>query len=97
MATTICSKRLFLFLSELIKSMERHGHLAPREGVCSKLLTISPTTMDLLSNEPSCARHLGDWPGSSGARRSRPGCSGSRKRERRAQADSIRAPQSPQF
>ena len=44
-ANGICSKRLVPFLPELIKSMERHGHLALPEKVRSKLLTISPATM----------------------------------------------------
>ena len=59
-ANGICSKRLVPFLPELIKSMERHGHLALPEKVRSKLLTISPATMDrLLKQERAKARNAG--------------------------------------
>ena len=66
-ANGICSKRLVPFLPELIKSMERHGHLALPEEVRSKLLTISPATMDrLLKQERAKSRksHSATRPGS---------------------------------
>ena len=66
-ANGICSKRLVPFLPELIKSMERHGHLALPEEVRSKLLTISPATMDRLlkqEREKSRKSHSATRPGS---------------------------------
>ena len=47
-ANQICSKRLVPFLPDLIESMRRHGHLSLPKEVHSKLLTISPATMDRL-------------------------------------------------
>ena len=42
----ICSKRLVPFLPELIATLERHGHLQMTEAVKSRVLSISPATLD---------------------------------------------------
>jgi len=45
-ANQICSKRLVPFLPELVKAMERHGHLRIPAEVRTRLLTISSATVD---------------------------------------------------
>jgi hypothetical protein len=47
-ANQICSKRLVPFLPELVKAMERHGHLRIPAEVRTRLLSISPATVDRL-------------------------------------------------
>jgi hypothetical protein len=47
-ANQICSKRLVPFIPELLSALERFGHIALPEDVRSKLLTISPATVDRL-------------------------------------------------
>ena len=47
-ANRICSKRLVPFIPELINALERHGHLSLSQEVRTKLLTISPATVDRL-------------------------------------------------
>lgn len=47
-ANQICSKRLVPFIPELLSALERFGHIALPEEVRSKLLTISPATVDRL-------------------------------------------------
>jgi hypothetical protein len=47
-ANQICSKRLVPFLPELIAVMERHGHLRLPAEVRTRLLCISPSTVDRL-------------------------------------------------
>jgi len=47
-ANQICSKRLVPFLPELIGAMERHGHLRIPAEVRTRLLSISPATVDRL-------------------------------------------------
>lgn len=47
-ANQICSKRLVPFLPELVGAMERHGHLRIPAEVRSRLLSISPATVDRL-------------------------------------------------
>ncbi|WP_292989806.1 hypothetical protein [Nitrosomonas sp.] len=47
-ANQICSKRLVPFLPQLVTAMERHGHLRVPADVCSRLLCISPATVDRL-------------------------------------------------
>lgn len=47
-ANQICSKRLVPFLPELVKIMERHGHLRIPDEVRTRLLSISPSTVDRL-------------------------------------------------
>ena len=51
-ANQICSKRLAPLLPQLIEAMERHGHLRLPSDVRSRLLSVSPATIDrLLSTE----------------------------------------------
>lgn len=45
-ANKICSKRLVPFLPELIKAMEKYGHLRLSCDVRAQLLRISPATVD---------------------------------------------------
>ena len=59
----ICSKRLKAILPNLIASLEDHGHLELDPGVRSKLLTISPSSID---------RVLGPVRKRAGSRRRRP-------------------------
>jgi hypothetical protein len=47
-ANRICSKRLVPFLPKLVKSLERHGHLALTGDVRERLLAISARTVDRL-------------------------------------------------
>ena len=47
-ANRICSKRLVPFIPEFINALERHGHLSLSQEVRTKLLTISPATVDRL-------------------------------------------------
>jgi len=47
-ANQICSKRLVPFLPQLVTAMERHGHLRVPADVRSRLLCISPATVDRL-------------------------------------------------
>jgi hypothetical protein len=47
-ANQICSKRLVPFIPELLSVLERFGHLSLPEAVRSKLLSISPATVDRL-------------------------------------------------
>jgi hypothetical protein len=47
-ANQTCSKRLAPFLPELIGVMERHGHLRLPAEVRTRLLSISPSTVDRL-------------------------------------------------
>ena len=47
-ASQICSKRLAPFLPQLVDALERHGHLHLSPETRTKLLTISPATMDRL-------------------------------------------------
>jgi hypothetical protein len=47
-ANQICSKRLVPFLPELVGAMERHGHLRIPAEVRTRLLSISPATVDRL-------------------------------------------------
>ncbi len=47
-ANQICSKRLAPFLPTLVEAMERHGHLRLPADVRSRLLSISPATIDRL-------------------------------------------------
>jgi hypothetical protein len=44
----ICSKRLVPFLPELVASLERHGHLYLTEEVKTRVLWVSPATLDRL-------------------------------------------------
>ena len=44
----ICSKRLVPFLPALVAAMERHGHLRLPSDVRTRLLSISPATVDRL-------------------------------------------------
>lgn len=50
-ANRICSKRLVPFLPELVNALERHGHLALSAEVRTRLLGISPATVDRLLAE----------------------------------------------
>ena len=53
-ANQICSKRLVPFIPELLKVLERHGHLQLPETVREKVLDISHSTVDrLLQSERS--------------------------------------------
>ena len=45
-ADRICGKRLKALLPLLVKAMERHGHLQLEEGVRTKLLAMSASTID---------------------------------------------------
>jgi hypothetical protein len=47
-ASQICSKRLAPFLPQLVDALERHGHLHLSPETRTKLLAISPATMDRL-------------------------------------------------
>jgi len=47
-ANGICGKRLVPFLSELVSSLERHGHLQLTDEVRAQLLGLSPATADRL-------------------------------------------------
>ncbi len=47
-ANQICSKRLAPFLPALVEAMERHGHLRLPVDVRTRLLRISPATIDRL-------------------------------------------------
>jgi hypothetical protein len=47
-ANGICAKRLVPFLSELVPTLERHGHLVVTDEVREQLLAISPATVDRL-------------------------------------------------
>src|SRR3989442_5646131 len=47
-ADRICAKRLVPFLSELVPSLERHGHLTLADEVRDQLLAVSPATVDRL-------------------------------------------------
>ncbi len=47
-ANQICSKRLVPFLPALVEAMERHGHLRLPADVRTRLLSISPATVDRL-------------------------------------------------
>jgi len=47
-ANQICSKRLAPFLPTLVEAMERHGHLRLPGDVRTRLLEISPATIDRL-------------------------------------------------
>ena len=47
-ANQICSKRLVPFLPALVAAMERHGHLRLPSDVRTRLLSISPATVDRL-------------------------------------------------
>lgn len=47
-ANQICSKRLVPFLPEFIETLERFGHLKITSDVKSKLLAVSPATVDRL-------------------------------------------------
>ncbi len=47
-ANQICSKRLVPFIPDLLSALERFGHVSLPEDVRSKLLTISPATVDRL-------------------------------------------------
>jgi hypothetical protein len=44
----ICSKRLAPFMAALVDSLERHGHLTISEQTKTKLLNLSPATIDRL-------------------------------------------------
>jgi len=44
----ICSKRLVPFIPDLLSALERFGHISLPEDIRSKLLTISPATVDRL-------------------------------------------------
>ena len=45
-ASQICSKRLVPFLPQLVEALERHGHLSLSKETRTKLLAISPATVD---------------------------------------------------
>lgn len=45
-ANQICSKRLVLFIPELMEVLERFGHIVIPTEIRSRLLTISPATVD---------------------------------------------------
>lgn len=47
-ANQICSKRLVPFLPEFVETLERFGHLALPEPTKTKLLSLSPATVDRL-------------------------------------------------
>src|SRR5258708_36892905 len=47
-ANHICAKRLMPFLSTLVESLERHGHLSLTEECRSQLLSMSRATADRL-------------------------------------------------
>ena len=47
-ANRICSKRLVPFLPELVDALERHGHLVLSSEIKTRLLGISPATVDRL-------------------------------------------------
>ena len=47
-ANRICSKRLVPFLPELVDALERHGHLVLSPEIKTRLLGISPATVDRL-------------------------------------------------
>ncbi len=47
-ANRICSKRLVPFLPEFVSSLERHGPLSLSDDLRTKLLSISPATVDRL-------------------------------------------------
>ena len=47
-ANQICSKRLVPFLEELVRNMEKHGHLDLLPEVRKALLSVSPATVDRL-------------------------------------------------
>lgn len=47
-ANQICSKRLHPFLPELLEALERCGHISVPEMVRSRLLKMSPATIDRL-------------------------------------------------
>jgi len=47
-ADRICGKRLKALLPSLVKSMEKHGHLSLDEHVRTRLLSMSPATIDRL-------------------------------------------------
>ena len=54
----ICSKRLVPFLPELIAALERHKHLYITDDIKSRLLNISPASLDRLLHKknPVCTR-----------------------------------------
>lgn len=47
-ASQLCSKRLVPFLPQLVEALEQHGHLLLSQETRSKLLGISPATVDRL-------------------------------------------------
>lgn len=66
-ANRICSKRLVPFLPELVDALERHGHLALSAEIKTRLLGISPATVDRLLAE---LRRTGTGAGREGSVRS---------------------------
>ena len=53
-ANQICSKRLVPFLPEFVKTLERFGHLSLQSDTRTKLLSLSPATVDrMLRDERS--------------------------------------------
>ena len=55
----VCSKRLAPMIPVLLPALERHGQLAPDEGLWVKLLAISPATIDRLLSETRIAAAQG--------------------------------------
>lgn len=51
-ANQICSKRLVPFIPELLTVLERFGHIALPLDIRSKLLQVSPATVDRLLETP---------------------------------------------
>ena len=64
-ANRICSKRLAPFLPDLIDAVSRHGRLILKESVKTKLLSMSPATIDrLLKAQRRCEGQTCTRPGS---------------------------------
>ena len=55
----VCSKRLVPMIPVLLPALERHGQLAPDEGLWAKLLAVSPATIDRLLSETRIAAAQG--------------------------------------
>ena len=55
----VCSKRLAPMIPVLLPALERHGQLAPDEGLQAKLLAVSPATIDRLLSETRIAAAQG--------------------------------------
>ncbi len=58
-ANQVCSKRLVLFIPDLVIAMERHGHLRVSEDLRKKLMTVSAATVDRILQPEQSRQSLG--------------------------------------